>query len=228
MVCLKCKIILVVAALASSLRVPTPSSCSRGVDRRVVFGGVVASSLAPLVSFAASERVVAGDGSFSFVAPEGFAAKPKPVQTHVAELLYKDENKREIGVIVDRVKLDSLTSFGTPDFVGEKVVASERLRDGVVTATFNSATQFSKNGETYYELNYENVSSRGDNRYVSRVCVKDGRLYILTLKSRIDDTAAVKILDAVADSFEVSGVSAAPVAQSKGNQSPLAKALTSS
>ena len=47
---------------------------------------------------------------FAFDAPDGFEAKPKPVKTHAAEVLYKN-GKREIGVVVDRVRIEQLSDF---------------------------------------------------------------------------------------------------------------------
>ena len=75
---------------------------------------------------------------FAFDAPDGFEAKPKPVKTHAAEVLYKN-GKREIGVVVDRVRIEQLSDFGTPAFVGDKVVASERERDGITAAELSKA-----------------------------------------------------------------------------------------
>ena len=142
---------------------------------------------------------------FAFDAPDGFEAKPKPVKTHAAEVLYKN-GKREIGVVVDRVRIEKLEDFGTPAFVGDKVVASERERDGVTAAELSKATELTVDGQTYYELAYSNESSRGNNNFLSRVAVRGGRLYVMTLKARIDDAGALPELRAVAESFRVSGL----------------------
>ena len=142
---------------------------------------------------------------FAFDAPDGFEAKPKPVKTHAAEVLYKN-GKREIGVVVDRVRIEKLEDFGTPAFVGDKVVASERERDGVTAAELSKATELTIDGQTYYELAYSNESSRGNNNFLSRVAVRGGRLYVMTLKARIDDAGALPELRAVAESFRVSGL----------------------
>ena len=142
---------------------------------------------------------------FAFDAPDGFEAKPKPVKTHAAEVLYKN-GKREIGVVVDRVRIEQLSDFGTPAFVGDKVVASERERDGVTAAELSKATELVVDGQTYYELAYSNESSRGNNNFLSRVAVRGGRLYVMTLKARIDDAGALPELRQVAESFRVSGL----------------------
>ena len=128
--------------------------------------------------------------------------------------------------------------------MGEKVVASERNRDGVTDAFLKNSRAVEKAGRTYYELaraaerqrnasqprrdggtiqsaaarasrrykrhpssesarRYGNASSRGDFRFLSRVAVADGRLYVMTLKARADDAAAEGVLAAVAESFRV-------------------------
>ena len=60
-------------------------------------------------------------------------------------MLYKN-GKREIGVVVDRVRIEKLEDFGTPAFVGDKVVASERERENTSCAAQisarNSGAQF--------------------------------------------------------------------------------------
>ena len=89
--------------------------------------------------------------------------------------------------VVDRVRIEQLSDFGTPAFVGDKVVASERERDGVTAAELSKAVEMVVDGQTYYERAYSNESSRGNNNFLSRVAVRGGRLYVMTLKARVDD-----------------------------------------
>ena len=169
--------------------------------RRAMMGGVFCASLATCAN--AASRFVASDGSFEFDYDEGFVESSKPVKTHVEEVLVK-QGKRQVGVVVDRVKINSLEDFGSPNFVGEKVVGSERNRDGVTEATFIGADKEIKNGTTYYVLEYTNASTRGDNHFLSKVAIKDGRLYILTAQARIDDYDAAKpSLYKALDSFRI-------------------------
>ena len=58
-------------------------------------------------------RFVSVDGSFSFSYPADWEVKSKPVRTHVDEILIKGTNKRQVAVVIDRVKLDKLETFGT-------------------------------------------------------------------------------------------------------------------
>ena len=167
-------------------------------------GQLSAAAAVAAIRPAAQAARITSEG-FAFDAPDGFEAKPKPVKTHAAEVLYKN-GKREIGVVVDRVRIEKLEDFGTPAFVGDKVVASERERDGVTAAELSKATELVVDGQTYYELAYSNESSRGNNNFLSRVAVRGGRLYVMTLKARIDDAGALPELRQVAESFRVSGL----------------------
>ena len=124
-------------------------------------------------------------------------------------MLYKN-GKREIGVVVDRVRIEQLSDFGTPAFVGDKVVASERERDGVTAAELSKATELVVDGQTYYELAYSNESSRGNNNFLSRVAVRGGRLYVMTLKARIDDAGALPELTSRVLSARIDPLSRGP------------------
>ena len=88
-------------------------------------------------------------------------------------MLYKN-GKREIGVVVDRVRIEQLSDFGTPAFVGDKVVA--RSASGKRRRSWSS---------TVVELAY---SARGATTTPPRV--RGGRLRVMTLKARVDDAGA--------------------------------------
>ena len=76
----------------------------------------------------------------------------------------------------------------------------------LVAAELAKAVELNVDGQTYYELAYSNESSRGNNNFLSRVAVRGGRLYVMTLKARIDDAGALPELRQVAESFRVSGL----------------------
>ena len=76
----------------------------------------------------------------------------------------------------------------------------------VTAAELSKAVEMVVDGQTYYELAYSNESSRGNNNFLSRVAVRGGRLYVMTLKARIDDAGALPELRQVAESFRVSGL----------------------
>jgi hypothetical protein len=102
------------------------------------------------------ERVTADDGSFSFTFPSGaFEKYSKPLKTHLVEVNVKSVARKGyvVGVAVDPVKLESLEGFGNPDFVGGRVLAVERKKDGVLDARLDSTRATTdRAGMTYYEL----------------------------------------------------------------------------
>ncbi|KAJ8604658.1 hypothetical protein CTAYLR_006516 [Chrysophaeum taylorii] len=137
---------------------------------------------------------------FEFEYTSDFEIKPKPVKTHLDEVLVKN-GKRQIGVVVDPVKLASLADFGSPGDVGARVVAAERARDGVTAADLLDARALPDGS---YRLEYTNASSRGDTHFLARVTVANGRLYILTAQARLDDFPdAAPALNLAADSFRL-------------------------
>lgn len=175
--------------LAVGLRV----SDFRSLDRRQCFKGILvfgsSSTIFPVaagtVQSQETKKVVSESGDFEFQYPQTFEVKSKPVRTHLEEVLVKS-GKRQIGVVVDRIKIDSLDDFGTPDFVGQKVIAAEKARDGVTEATLLDARRLD---DGTYRIEYTNQSSRGDNHFISRVAVANGRLYVMTCQARIEDFA---------------------------------------
>lgn len=158
-----------------------------GVGRREMVSLIVVGSPA----FAASDETTKqySSSDFAFDYPESFELSSKPVKTHLEEVLVK-KGKRQVGVVVDRIKISNLDEFGTPQFVGEKVVDSERKRDGVTEATLLDARRLADNS---YRLDYTNESSRGNNHFLARIVVANGRLYVMTAQARVDDFEDAKL-----------------------------------
>lgn len=181
----------------------------RSLDRRQCFKGIlvvggsstISTVAAGMVQSQTTKKVVSASGDFEFQYPPTFEVKSKPVRTHLEEVLVKS-GKRQIGVVVDRIKIDSLDDFGTPDFVGQKVIAAEKARDGVTEATLLDARRLD---DGTYRIEYTNQSSRGDNHFISRVAVANGRLYVMTCQARVEDFAEAEPgLQLGIDSFRVS------------------------
>mmetsp|Transcript_12014 Transcript_12014/g.28152 ORF Transcript_12014/g.28152 Transcript_12014/m.28152 type:complete len:154 (+) Transcript_12014:494-955(+) len=107
------------------------------------------------------------------------------------------------GVAVDPVKLDSLESFGSPKFVGDRVVSVERSKDGVLSADLvDSGRVQSEDGDVYYQISYINESTHGNNHYISRIAVRDQKLYVFTVQCKVKDYDALSSEMAnMADSF---------------------------
>lgn len=144
--------------------------------------------------------------SFKFQYPAGFSFFSKPAKTHFIEYNVKSNNRRgyTIGVAVDPVKLVSLEAFGTPEFVGNRIVSVEKGRDGVLGAELVEASSTQVAGITYYDIDYSNESTRGNNYYVARVAIQDGKLYALTVQTKIADYSEVAPeVKAVVRSFRV-------------------------
>lgn len=135
-----------------------------------------------------AELLTSASGDFEFRYPATYAIKSKPVKTHLEEVIVKS-GKRQIGVVVDPIKIDSLEDFGSPEFVGNRVVQAEKRRDGVTDATLLDARRLA---DGTYRIDYTNQSTRGDTRYLSRIAVANGRLYVMTCQAKIDDFAVAE------------------------------------
>lgn len=149
---------------------------------------VVPSGVFPTRSWAETgfQDIVAGDGSFSFQCPERFEQFSKLLKTHAYEMNVKSTSQRGYvaGVAVDPVKLESLEKFGTPTQVGEAVVNVERTKEGVLNAELLNAGPVTLDGLTYYVLDYISESTRGNNHYLCRVAVRQGKLYVFTVQAK--------------------------------------------
>lgn len=172
-----------------------------GTTRRVALQTTLWTTV-PLVVPLSSEAATftSQDGRYSFEYDDGFVPSSKPVKTHLDEVLVKGPGKRQIGVVVDRVKIKSLEDFGSPQFVAEKVVNAERNRDGVLDAALVDARAVN----SFYQLEYTNASTRGDNHFLSRVAIEDGRLFVMTAQAPVTDyDDAVSGLRRAIDTFRI-------------------------
>ena len=84
---------------------------------------------------------------------------------------------------MDAIKLESLEAFGTPDFVGGRVVGVENKKDGVLSASLLGAGSQGP----YYDIEYSNESTHGNNHYKSRIAVQQGKLYVFTVQCKQGD-----------------------------------------
>lgn len=87
------------------------------------------------------------------------------------------------GVAVDAIKLESLEEFGTPEFVGGRVVGVENKKDGVLAASLLGAGSEGP----YYDIEYTNESTHGNNHYKSRIAVQNGKLFVFTVQCKQGD-----------------------------------------
>ncbi|EKX55208.1 hypothetical protein GUITHDRAFT_98988 [Guillardia theta CCMP2712] len=142
--------------------------------------------------------------SFGLSYPSTWKKSTKPVRTHLEEVQFKKGGGTEIGIVVDPVKIESITEFGTAKEVAKRVVGVERAKDGVTSAKLIAASQTEKSGIPYYMIEYESSSSRGDKHFISKAGTLNVLLYLTAKTSKfLEDEAALR---AGAESFEVSAL----------------------
>lgn len=144
---------------------------------------------------------------FSFNYPSSWEVKKKPIKTHLSEVIVtsNQEPSTTAGLVVDTVKIDAIDKFGTPEIVGEKVVAVETKKDSVKSATVQSAKSVVKDGLTYYTLDYIVDSSRGLKRYLAKATVNANQLYVFTAQAKVEgfEGETEETLSKMIDSFSV-------------------------
>ncbi|CEL98426.1 unnamed protein product [Vitrella brassicaformis CCMP3155] len=97
-----------------------------------------------------------------------------------------------VGVAVDPVKIDSLAAFGTPDFVGQRIVDVEKKKDGVIDVQLLKAESLESGGQVFYEVEYTSDTTRGFNHFITRVIVVNQRLFAFTAQSKQKDFDKVR------------------------------------
>ncbi|KAL3826445.1 hypothetical protein ACHAXA_011254 [Cyclostephanos tholiformis] len=165
------------------------------------------SSLSSRSSSSTSEPYVrtsrSPDGKFNYgytvTPPTNFVASNKPLRTHLDEVNFVDPNGRRgytIGITIDPVRIDNIRQFGTPSVVAARVVNAELNRDGVYVVTLvRDPNEYVVDGDACYDIEYISEGKRGIKRYVTRVYVKDGILYVLTAQSNEDEYDAMREME---------------------------------
>ena len=147
-----------------------------------------------LAADAASEPFVRqGKGyGYTFVPPPGFAPGKKPVQTHLDEVNFNLEDgsapRYTYGVTVDPVRISTLAEFGKPEEVAARVVTAEVNRDGIFEVTL-ARDPVEVAGSGAYAIEYISDGKRGKKHFVTRIFVKEQRLYVLTAQVKEDEYA---------------------------------------
>ncbi len=125
--------------------------------------------------------------------PPTFVPSNKPLKTHLDEINFSPPPSSSgatrgytIGVTVDPVRIGGIREFGSPGEVAARVVTAEVGRDGVFEVTLaKDPREDPTNGG--YDIEYVSDGKRGTKRFVTRVYVKDGFLYVLTVQSKEED-----------------------------------------
>lgn len=144
---------------------------------------------------------------FSFSYPSEWIVKKKPIKTHLSEVIVTSdkETSTSAGLVVDAVKIDAIDKFGTPDVVGNKVVDMELRKESVTNAILNDATSVTKDGLTYYVVDYSVNSTRGVKRYQAKATITGNQLYVFTAQAKTDNFEGTteQIFSVMLDSFTV-------------------------
>ena len=125
--------------------------------------------------------------SYTVTPPPYFTTGNKPLKTHLDEINFSSQEVRgyTFGITVDPVRIKSIREFGTPEEVAARVVTAEVNRDGVFQVTLAKDPVEDANG--CYDIEYISEGKRGIKRFVTRIYIKDGFLYVLTAQSKNDE-----------------------------------------
>ncbi|PUZ47202.1 hypothetical protein GQ55_7G145000 [Panicum hallii var. hallii] len=153
------------------------------------------------------ERYTDQEQGFTLLKP---ASWPK-VEKAGATALFQQEGKgsNNIGVVVNPVRLNSLTEFGTPQFVADRLLQAEKKKESTKSAEVISAGERSGHGGlTVYEIEYALDSTRGGmKRIFSAAFVASRKLYLLNIaysdaKEKPLDSQTRTVLEQVLHSFD--------------------------
>ncbi|XP_016452240.1 psbP domain-containing protein 2, chloroplastic-like isoform X2 [Nicotiana tabacum] len=97
----------------------------------------------------------------------------------------KDANKgsNNVGVVVIPVKIATLSQFGTPQFVADKLILAEKRKESTKEAEVVAVSERTgEGGLQVYEFEYKIDSTRGGmKRILSAAFVASGKLYLLNI-----------------------------------------------
>lgn len=192
----------------------------RPIDRRAALALFLLASFEPLQfcnsASAADEEVKLPLNLESYVdEKEGFILL-KPTQwTKVekagATVLFEDPQSKgnNVGVVVNPVRIKSLSEFGTVDIVADKLLQAEKRKPSTNDVQLIKANERQAHGGApLYQLEYKLDSSRGIKRILSAVTVASKKLYILNVayadtseKPLQPDMAS--LLEQIVNSFDV-------------------------
>ncbi|MCD7450039.1 PsbP domain-containing protein 2, chloroplastic [Datura stramonium] len=102
-----------------------------------------------------------------------------------ATALFQDANKgsNNVGVVVIPVKITTLSQFGTPQFVADKLILAEKRKESTKeTEVVAVSERTGEGGLQVYEFEYKVDSTRGGlKRILSAAFVASGKLYLLNI-----------------------------------------------
>ncbi len=106
---------------------------------------------------------------------------------------------------VDKVKIDNIKSFKSPQELGERVLSVEKDKDGYMDGRIVSVSDgLSRGGVPYYSVDYIVESTRGKNHYTAKAAIADHKLYVLTVQIKdADYTQSRDDIDYVLQSLDI-------------------------
>ncbi|KAL2941823.1 PsbP domain-containing protein 2 chloroplastic [Bienertia sinuspersici] len=127
------------------------------------------------------ERYIDSKEGFTLLKPSSYIKVDKAGAT----VLFEEQNKgtNNVGVVVNPVKLTSLTDFGTPQFVADKLIQAEKRKESTKDAEVIGVTERTGlDGLPVYEFEYVVDSTRGGmKRIFSAAFVSRKKLYLLNI-----------------------------------------------
>ncbi|KAK9096163.1 hypothetical protein Sjap_021660 [Stephania japonica] len=156
------------------------------------------------------ERYIDSKEGFTLLVPSSWVK----VEKAGATVLFEEANKgsNNVGVVVSPVRLNSLSDFGTTQFVADKLIQAEKRKESTKDAEVVGVSERQGHeGLPVYEFEYKVDSTRGGlKRIFSAVFVASKKLYILNIThsdqpaNSLDDSKRM-MLEQVLHSFDAVG-----------------------
>ncbi|KAI5071797.1 hypothetical protein GOP47_0014048 [Adiantum capillus-veneris] len=194
--------------------------CCKAIGRRAASALLFLTNFEPLkhcnTALAADEKVKLPLILESYVDErEGFTllipTQWSKIEKAGATALFEDPQSKgnNVGVVVNPVRISSLSEFGTVDIVADKLLQAEKKKPSTNDVQLIKVNErLAHGGAPLYQLEYKLDSSRGVKRILSAVTVASKKLYILNVayadtmeKPLQPDTAS--ILEKIVNSFDV-------------------------
>ncbi|GJN02899.1 hypothetical protein PR202_ga20290 [Eleusine coracana subsp. coracana] len=153
------------------------------------------------------ERYTDQEQGFTLLKPASWSK----VEKAGATALFQQEGKgsNNIGVVVNPVRLNSLTEFGTPQFVADRLLQAEKKKESTKSAEVTCVGERSgHDGLKVYEIEYTLDSTRGGmKRIFTAAFVASKKLYLLNIahsdsQEKPLDSQTRTVLERVLHSFD--------------------------
>ncbi|KAM0039330.1 hypothetical protein Hdeb2414_s0012g00380871 [Helianthus debilis subsp. tardiflorus] len=144
------------------------------------------------------------NGGFTLLLPKSWIK----VEKAGATLLFQDpvQGSNNVGVVVTPVRLTTLSDFGDPQFVANKLIQAEKRKESTKDVQLVSFTERQKGDIQVYEFEYKLDSTRGGLKTIfSAAFVASKKLYLLNIahsqQPPLSDTKRM-MLEKVVHSFD--------------------------